>query len=210
MILELLPTNAFGHVAQPHLELEGKENQQTNWEEWYVIHHVLGFFVGTPWILVIRRITKKQKGRNKKLQITWRNIILSSKERNTLNHSLAAIWSTPPSQDLWVKHLFLHVWSSTSTSSTPSDFSPHKSSVKCSYEPGSFNWFEGSELLHSFALPNKQHQNMLQKYVYKHSTYVICLSSLGNFSPFYPQMSFATSSIFWPKNPLKTCFSGKY
>lgn len=164
------------------------------------------FCVGTPWILVIRRITKKQKGRNKKLQITWRNIMLSSKERNTLNHSLAAIWSTPPSQDLWVKHLFLHVWSSTSTSSTPSDFSPHKSSVKCSYEPGSFNWFKGSELLHSFTLPNKQHQNMLQKYVYKHSTYVICLSSLGNFSPFYPQMSFATSSTFWPKNPLKTCF----
>ena len=164
------------------------------------------FFVGNAWILAIRRITKKQKGRNKKVQITRRNIILSSKERNTLNHCLAAIWSTPPSQDLWVKHLFLHVWSSTSTSSTPSDFSPHKSSVKCSYEPGSFNWFEGSELLHSFALPNKQHQNMLQKYVYKHSTYVICLSSLGNFSPFYPQMSFATSSTFWPKNPLKTCF----
>lgn len=28
--------------------LEGKENQQTNWEEWYVIHHVLGFFVLAP------------------------------------------------------------------------------------------------------------------------------------------------------------------
>ena len=37
MILELLPTNAFWHVAQPYLAWGiFQENQQTNWEEWYV------------------------------------------------------------------------------------------------------------------------------------------------------------------------------